>query len=104
MITALLSDPQEIANEYLNNMDILLKTILDSETHELFQRKLRDWTLMKDPNFRWCNKVSLGKGKVRREGEEQEEERRVVVAKEGERGGRGERGKENEEEEGRGGV
>lgn len=39
-------------------MDILLKNILDTETHELFQRKLRDWTLMKDPNFRWCNKVS----------------------------------------------
>ncbi|XP_047495705.1 E3 ubiquitin-protein ligase lubel-like isoform X18 [Penaeus chinensis] len=51
---------EEIANEYLNNMDILLKTILDSETHELFQRKLRDWTLMKDPNFRWCNKCSSG--------------------------------------------
>lgn len=38
-------------------MDILLKNILDTETHDLYQRKLRDWTLMKDPNFRWCNKV-----------------------------------------------
>ena len=26
--------------------------------HDLFQRKIRDRTLMKDPNFRWCNKVS----------------------------------------------
>ncbi|MPC07848.1 E3 ubiquitin-protein ligase RNF31 [Portunus trituberculatus] len=51
---------EETANEYLNNMDILLKNILDTETHELFQRKLRDWTLMKDPNFRWCNKCSSG--------------------------------------------
>ncbi|XP_064112910.1 E3 ubiquitin-protein ligase lubel-like isoform X6 [Macrobrachium nipponense] len=51
---------EEIANEYLNNMDILLKNIIDEETHELFQRKLRDWTLMKDPNFRWCNKCSSG--------------------------------------------
>ncbi|KAK4323672.1 hypothetical protein Pmani_005643 [Petrolisthes manimaculis] len=51
---------EEIANEYLNNMDILLKSFLDGETHELFQRKLRDWTLMKDPNFRWCNKCSSG--------------------------------------------
>ncbi|XP_068220489.1 E3 ubiquitin-protein ligase lubel [Palaemon carinicauda] len=51
---------EEIANEYLNNMDILLKNIIDAETHELFQRKLRDWTLMKDPNFRWCNKCSSG--------------------------------------------
>ncbi|KAK8722802.1 hypothetical protein OTU49_012048, partial [Cherax quadricarinatus] len=51
---------EEIANEYLNNMDILLKNILEPETHELFQRKLRDWTLGKDPNFRWCNKCSSG--------------------------------------------
>lgn len=56
-MTVLLLLLQEIANEYLNNMDILLKNILDAEIHELFQRKLRDWTLMKDPNFRWCNKV-----------------------------------------------
>ncbi|XP_076048722.1 uncharacterized protein LOC143029731 [Oratosquilla oratoria] len=51
---------EEIATEYFNNLDILLKNILDSGTHELFQRKLRDWTLMKDPNFRWCNKCSSG--------------------------------------------
>ncbi|XP_045618058.2 E3 ubiquitin-protein ligase lubel isoform X11 [Procambarus clarkii] len=51
---------EEMNDEYLNNMDILLKNILDAETHELFQRKLRDWTLMKDPNFRWCNKCSSG--------------------------------------------
>ena len=45
--------------EYFNHLDILLKGIVDEETHELFQRKLRDLTLMSDPNFRWCNKVNL---------------------------------------------
>ncbi len=31
---------------------------MDEEVHDLFQRKLRDRVLMKDPNFRWCHKVS----------------------------------------------
>ena len=35
-----------------------LKNVLDKEVHELFQKKLRDWTLMQDPNFRWCSHVS----------------------------------------------
>lgn len=46
--------------EYFNHLDILLKGIVDEETHELFQRKLRDLSLMSDPNFRWCNKCSSG--------------------------------------------
>lgn len=44
--------------EYFSNLDILLKNILEPEVHELFQRKLRDRTLMQDPNFKWCVKVS----------------------------------------------
>ena len=32
---------------------------MDKETHDLFQRKLRDRTLMKEPNFRWCSHVSF---------------------------------------------
>lgn len=43
--------------DYYSNLDILLKNILEPTTHELFQRKLRDRTLMKDPNFKWCIKV-----------------------------------------------
>lgn len=43
--------------EYFSNLDILLKTILDETVHELFQRKLRDRTLMQDPNFKWCVQV-----------------------------------------------
>ncbi|CAD1473557.1 unnamed protein product, partial [Heterotrigona itama] len=40
--------------EYFSNLDIQLKTLLDPPIHELFQRKLRDRTLMQDPNFKWC--------------------------------------------------
>uniref|UniRef100_A0A336LKL8 CSON011442 protein n=1 Tax=Culicoides sonorensis TaxID=179676 RepID=A0A336LKL8_CULSO len=47
-------------SEYFSNLDILLKNILEEETHELFQRKLRDRTLMQDPNFKWCVQCSSG--------------------------------------------
>lgn len=45
--------------EYFSNLDIFLKNILDEQVHELFQRKLRDRTLLQDPNFKWCVQVSL---------------------------------------------
>ncbi|XP_047545279.1 E3 ubiquitin-protein ligase lubel isoform X2 [Vanessa atalanta] len=46
--------------DYFAHMDILLKTLLEIEVHELFQRKLRDRTLAKDPNFKWCVECSSG--------------------------------------------
>ncbi|XP_039949978.1 E3 ubiquitin-protein ligase lubel isoform X4 [Bactrocera tryoni] len=46
--------------EYFSNLDIFLKSILDEEVHELFQRKLRDRTLLQDPNFKWCIQCSSG--------------------------------------------
>lgn len=46
--------------EYFSNLDILLKNILSVGDHELFQRKLRDRTLMEDPNFKWCVECSSG--------------------------------------------
>ncbi|XP_058819364.1 E3 ubiquitin-protein ligase lubel isoform X8 [Topomyia yanbarensis] len=46
--------------EYFSNLDILLKNIVDEEVHDLFQRKLRDRTLMQDPNFKWCVNCSSG--------------------------------------------
>lgn len=46
--------------DYFSNLDILLKGILEMEVHELFQRKLRDRTLMQDPNFKWCAQCSSG--------------------------------------------
>lgn len=49
---------EDEALEYFSNLDILLKNILDETVHELFQRKLRDRTLLQDPNFKWCVKAS----------------------------------------------
>ena len=48
----------QTALDYYAKLDQILKDILDKDTHDLFQRKLRDRTLMKDPNFKWCYKVS----------------------------------------------
>lgn len=50
--------PEDEVLEYFSHLDILLKGILDENVHELFQRKLRDRTLMQDPNFKWCAQVS----------------------------------------------
>ncbi|XP_023248282.1 uncharacterized protein LOC106642482 [Copidosoma floridanum] len=46
--------------EYFSILDIQLKALLDPPVHELFQRKLRDRTLMQDPNFKWCVQCSSG--------------------------------------------
>jgi E3 ubiquitin-protein ligase RNF31 len=48
---------EDKAAEYFAKLDVLLKGIIEEEVHDLFQRKLRDRTLMKDPNFKWCYKV-----------------------------------------------
>ncbi|XP_024937469.1 uncharacterized protein LOC107264399 isoform X2 [Cephus cinctus] len=46
--------------EYFSILDIQLKSLLDPPIHELFQRKLRDRTLMQDPHFKWCVQCSSG--------------------------------------------
>lgn len=43
--------------EYFSNLDILLKNILQPDVHDLFQRKIRDRALLRDPNFKWCVQV-----------------------------------------------
>ncbi|XP_075531757.1 uncharacterized protein LOC142564583 isoform X1 [Dermacentor variabilis] len=54
-----LSD-EDVELNYFNNLDILLKGLVDNEVYDLFQQKLRDRALMKDPNFRWCSQCSSG--------------------------------------------
>ena len=54
-----LAEDDDLALDYYAKLDQILKDILDKDTHDLFQRKLRDRTLMKDPNFKWCYKVGL---------------------------------------------
>lgn len=52
-------DPDDDDNvyEYLGLMDQLIRYLVPSDVHELFQRKVRDRALMRDPNFRWCTQV-----------------------------------------------
>ncbi|XP_044752367.1 E3 ubiquitin-protein ligase lubel isoform X2 [Coccinella septempunctata] len=51
---------EDEVSDYFSNLDILLKGILETQVHELFQQKLRDRTLMQDPNFKWCAQCSSG--------------------------------------------
>ena len=51
---------EAVATEYFSNLDILIRGLVDKETHDVFQRKLRDRALMKEPNFRWCSHCPLG--------------------------------------------
>ncbi|CAO1405758.1 unnamed protein product [Diamesa serratosioi] len=51
---------EDITMEYFSNLDILLKNILEPDVHDLFQRKIRDRTLLQDPNFKWCVQCSSG--------------------------------------------
>ncbi|KAM4705572.1 E3 ubiquitin-protein ligase RNF31-like [Rhinophrynus dorsalis] len=46
--------------EFFNLLDTQIRHYLDKATHDLFQRKLRDRTLMQMPNFRWCCHCSFG--------------------------------------------
>ena len=43
--------------DYFSYLDIFLKRIVDPEIHDLFQVKLRDYSLSKEKNFKWCPKV-----------------------------------------------
>ena len=54
-----LADDDDLAADYFAKLDVLIKPIVDQDVHDLFQRKIRDRTLMKDPNFKWCYKVSF---------------------------------------------
>lgn len=53
-------EDEAVAAEYFNNFDIMIRGLVDQGTHDLFQQKLRDRTLMKEPNFRWCSHCSSG--------------------------------------------
>ncbi|XP_075069817.1 E3 ubiquitin-protein ligase RNF31-like isoform X2 [Mixophyes fleayi] len=50
----------EESMEFFNLLDTQIHHYLDQETHELFQRKLRDRALMEMPNFRWCSHCPFG--------------------------------------------
>ncbi|XP_062843862.1 E3 ubiquitin-protein ligase RNF31 [Trichomycterus rosablanca] len=51
---------REESMEYFNLLDTKIRHYLDTQTHELFQSKLRDKALQEMPNFRWCAHCSFG--------------------------------------------
>ncbi|CAL8277789.1 unnamed protein product [Lota lota] len=46
--------------DYFNLLDTQIRHFLDPQSHELFQKKLRDRALQDMPNFRWCAHCSFG--------------------------------------------
>ncbi|XP_069114483.1 uncharacterized protein [Argopecten irradians] len=44
----------DAATNYLTFLTMLLQTIISQEDLQLYDSKLRDWNLQKDPHFRWC--------------------------------------------------
>ncbi|RWS14563.1 IBR domain containing protein-like protein [Dinothrombium tinctorium] len=53
-------DDEDAVSNYLIILDQLLKALLPDDIHELFERKVRDRALQKDPSFRWCSQCSSG--------------------------------------------
>ncbi|XP_051990618.1 E3 ubiquitin-protein ligase RNF31-like isoform X2 [Xyrauchen texanus] len=51
---------REESMEYFSLLDTQIRYYLDSQIHELFQRKLRDQALQEMPNFRWCAHCCFG--------------------------------------------
>ena len=57
-----IQESSEVAATHLQLLDETLKLIMTNDIHELFERKLRDWHLMSDANFRWCQGGGAGCG------------------------------------------
>ncbi|OWF56472.1 uncharacterized protein LOC110446780 [Mizuhopecten yessoensis] len=53
-------EDSEMATNYLTFLTMLLQTIVSHEDLELYDSKLRDWNLQKDPHFRWCTHCGNG--------------------------------------------
>ncbi|XP_077171709.1 E3 ubiquitin-protein ligase RNF31 isoform X2 [Paroedura picta] len=54
-----ISDERELLS-YFSTLDIQLRSCLDTETYELFHKKLTERVLMRDPKFQWCTHCSFG--------------------------------------------
>ena len=54
------SDDENAVHDYLTLLQELVKNIVSKDLYELFQRKVRDRALHKDPNFKWCPNCSSG--------------------------------------------
>ncbi|XP_053402115.1 uncharacterized protein LOC123548578 isoform X2 [Mercenaria mercenaria] len=48
------------ATSYFEFLSLILQNLVSKEVMELYEVKLRDWHLQKDPNFRWCAHCASG--------------------------------------------
>ncbi|XP_015789646.2 LOW QUALITY PROTEIN: uncharacterized protein LOC107366537 [Tetranychus urticae] len=53
-------DDEDSVCDYLSLLDQLVKSLVTADLHELWQRKVRDKVLSKDPSFSWCTNCSSG--------------------------------------------
>ncbi|KAI1295593.1 E3 ubiquitin-protein ligase RNF31 [Halotydeus destructor] len=54
------ADDEDGFYEYTSLLDQLVRSVVGPEVHELFQRKIRDSTLLNETDFRWCVNCSFG--------------------------------------------
>ncbi|XP_030630424.1 E3 ubiquitin-protein ligase RNF31-like [Chanos chanos] len=54
-----INDPEALYN-YFSILDSQLKNCLKRDVHELFMKKLAEYTLMQDPKFLWCSHCTNG--------------------------------------------
>ncbi|XP_060601251.1 E3 ubiquitin-protein ligase RNF31-like [Ruditapes philippinarum] len=48
------------ASSYFEFLSLILQSMVSREVLDLYEIKLRDWHLQKDPNFRWCAHCASG--------------------------------------------
>ena len=44
--------------DYLQKFSALVQTYFSEDQYNMFMQKLAEHTMLKDPNFRWCTRVS----------------------------------------------
>ncbi|CAH1779905.1 unnamed protein product [Owenia fusiformis] len=52
------NNPQ--ADNHFQMLNLMLGQLVEEDVLDLFQRKLRDWNIQKEPNFRWCASCECG--------------------------------------------
>lgn len=47
-------------SDYFTNLELIFRSLLDPNIYELYQKKLLDRNLSKEPNFQWCVNCTSG--------------------------------------------
>ncbi|KAI0211252.1 E3 ubiquitin-protein ligase RNF31 [Lamellibrachia satsuma] len=52
----------DLAETHFEFLDMMIRTLMSPELYSLFEHKLTEWHLMRDPNFRWCSQPGCVSG------------------------------------------